>query len=324
MSGIAEDENHEEEEEEGVPITYDAILKSCRKNKLYSTPDLNDKLYLHYSGFTRIKNLDKFINIKVLYLNNNNFTTIENLSHLKQLNALYLQQNHIYEISGLEELTQLELLSLAGNFISKIENLGKLTQLKTLELESNRLRTVESIENLVDSPSIEILNISKNQMTGDNFLDVLEQLPNLKVLRLDGNNFTRGFSNYRRKIIARCGALTYLDEQTVTAEDRRLNIAWIRGGKDEEIKEKQLLHEEKEAAHRTNLRDFRRMQKNAALNDGKDLKDFPELFSSDDEEGQKILREKYAKVIEIEDDNNFTDVTIEDPVEDDDDPEGVE
>ena len=60
----------------------------CEYNGHYYFPKLNGSLYLHYSGFKKIENLDAFINVKVLYLENNCLTKIENLSHMKQLSCL--------------------------------------------------------------------------------------------------------------------------------------------------------------------------------------------------------------------------------------------
>ena len=37
----------------------------------YSTPELNDALYLHYKGRDRIENLEEFTGLKVLYLEGN-------------------------------------------------------------------------------------------------------------------------------------------------------------------------------------------------------------------------------------------------------------
>jgi dynein assembly factor 1 len=45
----------------------------------YTTPSLNDCLYLHYKGFDRIENLEEFTGLKVIYLEGNGLGKIEGL-----------------------------------------------------------------------------------------------------------------------------------------------------------------------------------------------------------------------------------------------------
>ena len=40
------------------------LLASCKKNDLYTTPSLNDRLYLHFQGIREIENLDEYENLK--------------------------------------------------------------------------------------------------------------------------------------------------------------------------------------------------------------------------------------------------------------------
>ena len=51
-------------EDNGV-ITKAFLKKLCRTDfkQYYSTPELNDILYLHYKGFEKIANLDEFTGI---------------------------------------------------------------------------------------------------------------------------------------------------------------------------------------------------------------------------------------------------------------------
>lgn len=48
----------------GLPeMTLDEIKLSCLENNGYETPELNDKLYLHFRGFKRIENLELYTGI---------------------------------------------------------------------------------------------------------------------------------------------------------------------------------------------------------------------------------------------------------------------
>jgi len=67
-------------EDNGV-ITKEFLKKLCRSDfkQYYSTPSLNDILYLHYKGFEKIDNLEEFTGLKVIYLEGNAIKKIENL-----------------------------------------------------------------------------------------------------------------------------------------------------------------------------------------------------------------------------------------------------
>lgn len=54
------------------------LLKSDHRF-YYSTPYLNDCLYLHYKGFVKIENLEEFTGLKVLYIEGNGIGKIEGL-----------------------------------------------------------------------------------------------------------------------------------------------------------------------------------------------------------------------------------------------------
>ncbi len=85
-----------------VDLTKDVLKKLCRDLSLYSTPYLNDKLYLHYKGYRKIQSLEEYTGLKVLWLEGNGFLTIEGLTHQTKLRSLFLQENLISKIEGLE------------------------------------------------------------------------------------------------------------------------------------------------------------------------------------------------------------------------------
>lgn len=60
-------------------MTLDYLKQLCKEQKSYQTPHLNDILYLHFKGFTKIENLDVYYGLKSLWLEGNGIQIIENL-----------------------------------------------------------------------------------------------------------------------------------------------------------------------------------------------------------------------------------------------------
>ena len=58
------------------------------ENDGYDTPELNDKLYLHFKGYRRIENLEPYYNLASLFLDSNGFDTIEGLGNLKKVSEV--------------------------------------------------------------------------------------------------------------------------------------------------------------------------------------------------------------------------------------------
>lgn len=71
-----------------MEMTRQALLASCKEHKLYRTPALNDKLYLNFKGFTRIANLEEYVNVKALFLESNALTSLDGLPQLDELRCL--------------------------------------------------------------------------------------------------------------------------------------------------------------------------------------------------------------------------------------------
>merc|ERR1711902_116015 len=157
----------------------------------YSTPELNEKLYLHQKGICKLQNLDKYIGVKVLWLQSNAIEIIENLNNLTELRHLYLNQNLIKKIDGeqaLNKLINLDTLNLEKNYISNIENndLSNLKKLNTLNLAHNRLSNIKNLSGLLNCPSLCVLDLRNNGIKINTELidNILSKLPNLRVLYL--------------------------------------------------------------------------------------------------------------------------------------------
>ena len=129
----------------------------CKENKQFRTPELNDKLFLHFKGFGRIENLEAYTGVKALFLEGNAIDTVEGLAALTQLKCLYLQQNVIDHLGpGLAECGAVEIVNLSNNRLTELsEHLAALPLLGTLQLAHNSLEGLEGLEPLTRCPALQ-------------------------------------------------------------------------------------------------------------------------------------------------------------------------
>lgn len=62
-------------------------------------------------------------------------------------------------------------------------------------------------------------------------------MPNLIQLYSKDNEFVRHASHYRRSMIVKIPQLAYLDDTPVFEDDRRIAVAWFKGGDKQEQQE---------------------------------------------------------------------------------------
>ncbi|EZA61485.1 Leucine-rich repeat-containing protein 50-like protein [Ooceraea biroi] len=235
---IKQSENESKKDEE-VEMTEELIRKHCKEHKLYQTPHLNDVLYLHYKGrFSFIENLEKYTGLKCLWLENNGIREIANLENQSELKCLYLHHNLINKIENLDWLTKLDTLNLSHNTIRRIENLDGLKFLNNLNLSHNYLQETADIEYLRLLHAVSILDISHNRIDNCDVVDILRDMKSLRVVTLTGNPVLKQIKMYRKTMILKCKNLQYLDDRPVFPRDRACAEAWMRGGADEEVAER--------------------------------------------------------------------------------------
>lgn len=296
----------EPSKEKGIPVITKLYLKDlCESLEMYTTPHLNDRLYLSNKGFNKMENLEEYFNIKALYFDSNAFSVIENIEKLTELRCLYLHNNSIDRIEGVDSLVHLNTLNLAHNKIKKVENLGTLYELNNLNLGFNLLSDKESLEGLLECPHLTQLNIEANQINLDEeeLFSILSKLVNLKVLYLKGNPIVGKIKNYRKRVVAELQTLNYFDDRPVKEEERRLAYHWKLAGEAGEQAERQRIKDEKDRKYKSYIEEVKEAREEAKSRRRNHLMTYKEQLENEKKENAESKVSTAEKLQESE--NNY-------------------
>jgi len=186
--------------------------------------------------------------------------------------------------------------------ISTIEGLAGCVKLDSLMLGRNRIgrNGLDDLKGLVECPTLVSLDLQNNHIQDEAVLpEILQKLPNLRVLYLQNNPVVKKITNYRKTIINAIPSLTYLDDRPVFKDDRRNAEAFARGGNEEERKERQKIKDEEKERHDKNHNAFRAMM--AAAREEKRLaeeKARKEKGEPEPSQQKKSEDEKYEKKLD--------------------------
>lgn len=236
-------------------MSVDVVRRMCMEKDLYRTPDLNDKLYLHFMGFERIANIEEYVNVKSIFLEGNALVSLRGLApHCSQLRCIFAQQNCLLALDDLEGLDDLDTLNVSNNAIKSLTGIEVLPRLTTLQITHNKLRTSADLLALLACPSLTVVDLSHNMIDDDEVgAKVLFKMPKLACLYLQGNPVVGTMRHYRKTMVVNVRTLNYLDDRPVFEKERRLCDAWQVGGIEAERQERASIRREEDEKDRENF-----------------------------------------------------------------------
>jgi len=212
------------------------------------------------------KGIMRLTKLRELHVARNRLVSLEGVAGLGALEVLTAGSNQIQEISPeqVKGLVRLDEMRLEGNLLGSLSFLKEvagsaqsLPNLATLDVSCNQI-TAEALRGLPCLPqlaelnlaenriedipagvanswqSLEILDLSRNQLQRTEQLEPLKQLVSLRELALQGNPVGSENEEEVSRVVASLGALEYLDDRPLPASE--LGTPALEAGEGEDAK----------------------------------------------------------------------------------------
>jgi dynein assembly factor 1, axonemal len=228
-------------------------LTPVDRRRRYATPELNEILYLHHRGISKLEHFEPYSRLRCLHLEHNAVSSLEGLRALVALTQLHVDGNALRDLRGVQYLEKLRHLSANDNMIESLEHVRGHTALETLCVAGNRLRSASSaLEPLRSVESLASLDVTRNDITDPTVVDAIaSNLSNIELLHVSkGNPVSGTVDAFRHVLVAALRELRWLDDAVVDARARRLAHARLTKGLDGERREHQLIEIERVESHR--------------------------------------------------------------------------
>lgn len=232
-----------------VEMTPALIRGQCRKHHGYTTPELNERLYLHHLSLCTLGHLEPYAGCRALYVQQNYIRDLAPLACLGGcLRSLYIADNCLSSCESLPRLPLLELLDISGNAITALRGVSAAAPaLETLLAARNPIAAVSAAE-LAPLSCLTSLDLSHARLEEEEDLlpAVRACAATLRTLVLTGNKFVARARHYRRRVVHALPELRFLDECPVFPEERERVDAFAAGGASGEREKKQEIDQRNE------------------------------------------------------------------------------
>jgi dynein assembly factor 1, axonemal len=225
-------------------MSEEFIAEICKANGGFRTPELNEKIYLHFRGFRKIEGLGSFVNCRALWLENNIITDIEGLDNLPLLDSLFLQYNHILRMPADlgYSVASLRSINISHNAIVSLNGIEHFPNLEKVLVAHNHLECIVALGAL---ENLSILDVSHNRLAkADEVRGVLRKAKKLASVMMHGNSFIKDVKHYRKVVIDENPLIRFLDEYPVFDDERRCAAAFVSDGVEGEAQERAAIRKE--------------------------------------------------------------------------------